>query len=273
MKERIEPTIEKKERGKNIFQRDIYYRHGEKTPEGKLAPEGFKQAEEIGEALETTEKGPKPYHSEVERAEKFAKTIQKVTESKKEYKARTRFELGLSGLSKEWIVEWQKRTKEEGGVAALEWYLSFGKEKPDAGTMSPYEMASRVARNILTHSKMAERYYNGSKVDLINGSHSPSLDVFIAIALKEQVEKNPINSKGENITEKMGGRFKTAEQFEVDTIINDEGEKTLNLLFRNKGYELAEGKLEEMAARVDKEKLMEETADQRKKRLEKEKKE
>jgi len=252
MIEKIEPKLEKKERGENIFQRDIYYRHGEKTPEGELAPEGFKQAEEIGEALETPEKGPKPYHSEVKRAGDFAKAIQEATKSQKEYKARTRFELGLSNLSKEFIAEWKKKTKEEGGITALEWYLSFGKEKPDVDTMSPYEMASRVARNVLTHSKMTERYYNDSKIDLINGSHSPTLDVFIATTLKEEIEKDPINPEGKNITEKMGGRFKTAEQFEVDTTIDNEGKKALEVKFRGKEYDLAKRKLEEMVSDLEK---------------------
>lgn len=113
-------------------------------------------------------------------------------------------------------------------------------------------MASGVAKNVLTHSKMAERYRTGSKVDMVNGSHSPTLDVFIATALKEQIEKEPINPEGQNLTEKMGGRFKTAEGFEVDTIIDSESKKSLILKFRGKEFPLDENKLEEMVEDFEK---------------------
>lgn len=127
MNEKLE---QKPEFGKNILQRDFYFRHGDKLDSGELAPEGFKQGEKIGEAMKTTEKGPKPYRSETKRAGDFAEAIREATKSSKEYgKARTRTELGFSGLSKEFLKEWAKITKENGDIAVLEWYLSFGKKK------------------------------------------------------------------------------------------------------------------------------------------------
>ena len=254
MEEKIEPILEKKEFGKNIFQRDIYFRHGEKTDTGELLPEGFKQGEKIGEAMETTEKGPKSYHSEIGRAIDFVKTIQKSTKSLKEYKARKKSELGeiLKRCSKEFLAQWSKKAKQDGETAALQWNLDFDKTRPDDKTISPQEMASRVAKIVLTHSKMAEHYYNNSKADLINGSHSPLLEVFLAVTLKEQIENNPINAKGKTLAQKMGGTFKTAEQFEVDTIIDNEGKKILKVIFRGKEYNLSEEKLEEMVNNLEK---------------------
>jgi len=249
MKEEFEQKIEY---GKNILQRDFYYRHGDKTPEGELSLEGFKQAEDIGKVMETTEKGPKPYGSEIKRAQDFTETIRRATESSKEYKTRTKKELGFSGLSKEFLAQWKQIAKEQGDDAVIKWYFAFGKNRPDANTISPYEMACRTAKNIFTHNKMAERYRAGSKVDMVNGSHSPTLDVFIATALEEQIEKNPINPEGKDLIEKMGGKFKTAEGFEVNTIIDGEGKKSLILKFRGKEFPLDENKLEEMVEDFEK---------------------
>ena len=218
----IEEEITREKFGRNIFQRDIYFRHGEKLPTGELAPAGFEQAKIAGEEMETTLKGPKVYHSEIKRAEDFGKTIQEATKSQKAYKARMRLEIGMTGYSKDFFKKWGELTKEKGANGVMQWWLDFGKEKPDPGTSSPFEIASCFAKHVLTHTKMPERYYSGSKVDMINGTHGSIIEPFIAFALKEQIERDPINPKGKTLFEKMGGAFATAEAFEVDTMIDED---------------------------------------------------
>lgn len=243
----IEEEMTKEKYGRNIFQRDIYFRHGEKLPTGELAPTGFEQAKIAGEEMETTLKGPKVYHSEVKRAEDFGKTIQEATKSQKAYKARMRLEIGMTGYSKDFLKKWSEMTKEKGANGVMQWWLDFGKEKPDPESISPYEIASRFAKHALTHTKMTERYYSGSKVDMINASHGSIMEPFVAFALGDQIEKDPVNSEGKNLVEKMGGAFTTAESFEIDTSINEEGKKTLKVKLRGKEYDLPEEKLEELA--------------------------
>ncbi len=261
MKE-IKPIIEKKERGKDVIIRDIYSRHGDKTPEGELAPKGFEQAKEAGGKLEKA----KPYFGEAQRAEDFARTAEESTEKSGGYKGRMRVELGgLIHLSGKWKAGW----KEKGaGTEAVQWYLDEYKDKErkpdDPGTMSPYEMACRIAKSVSEHSRMAERLYKGSRENLFNGSHSPIVEVFLATALKEDIEKDPVNPEGKTLMEKMGGQFKTAEQFEVDTVIDDKGEKTLKVKFRDKEYDLSEEKLEKMVSYLDKEELRKEKKEREK---------
>ncbi len=247
MKEKMEPKLEKKEYGKNIVQRDIYYRHGEKTSGGELAPKGFKQAEEIGKSLKVAKAGIKPYFSEFKRAEDFAKATTEATKTKKKFVARQRFGLGKKEY---WPPELMKKVKtvitEKGEEAGFQYYLDFGDKKPTPDSLSPKEVAAKFAKQVLTHVKMTDRYYNGSEVDLINGTHGFAIEPFLKEAISDQVEKNPVNLRGKTFLEKMGGKFKTAENFEVLTKIDEKGEKTIKLLLRDKEYDLNPEKLENL---------------------------
>lgn len=243
----IEEEMTKEKYGRKISQKDIYFRHGEKLPTGELAPAGFEQAKIAGEEMETTLKGPKVYHSEIKRAEDFGKTIQEATKSQKAYKARMRLEIGMTGYSKDFLKKWGEMTKEKGANGVIQWWLDFGKEEPDPESISPYEIASRFAKHVLTHTKMTEKYYSGSKVDMINASHGSIMEPFVAFALSDQIEKDPVNPEGKTLVEKMGGAFATAEAFEVDTMIDEQGEKTLKVKLRGKEYDLPEEKLKELA--------------------------
>ncbi len=229
------------------------FRHGKKTPEGELAPEGFGQAREIGEVTERVGIIAKDYGSPVQRAQDMARETANTLANKKvedpntgekltgeKYKSRVREGLSFAekGRMPQWFVRMlgPESTFKQSANKFLETYLAFGEKRPDKTTLSPKEMASRVAEVLLLQIRTIGRLKSGSKVNLADASHSPTLDVFIAEFLKEQIEEDPINPQGESLVEKMGGTFKMAEGFEVHVKTDEQGKLSADLSFRGKKY-------------------------------------
>jgi broad specificity phosphatase PhoE len=225
-----------KEYGRNIRQRDIYFRHGEKTTTGELAPAGYKRAEKIGKSLKVAQHDIKGYYSPWERTEQFTKTIIDATKKVKKFSARQRLELGRLKFSETFLHKIMQIREKEGANAAVQYYLGYEKQRPEKNLPSPKEIAADMAKHVLTHIKMTERYYNGSKVDLINGTHRFCIEPFLKEAIGEEIEKNPVNPKGKTFVEKLGGSMDFGQGFEIDTVIDSQGRKSVKLLLRGKEY-------------------------------------
>jgi len=129
----------------------------------------------------------------------------------------------------------------------LEVYLNFGEKRPDPDTLSPKEMASRVAKVLFDQIRMIGRLKPGSKVNLADASHTPVLDIFVLIAFKDQIEQDPINPEGKTLVEKMGGMFKTADGFEVKAKTDSEGNLSAKVFFRGKKYNIDLNDFEKLA--------------------------
>jgi len=238
------------------------FRHGDKTPEGQLAPSGFGQARERAETTERLGVIVKDYASPTQRAQDTGKEMSQTLadqelkdpdteETIKGEKHKSRVRDYLNFMEKEikpqWIMENWGALGKQGPNKPLETYLSFNEERPHQTTLSPKEMASRVGKVLYNQIRMIGRLKSGSKVNLADASHTPTLDVFIASFLKDKIEQDPINPEGQTLVEKMGGAFVTAEGFDIKVNTDDEGKLSAKIIFREKEYEIDMNELKELS--------------------------
>jgi len=238
------------------------FRHGDKTPEGELAPSGFEQARERAEKTERLGVIVKDYASPVQRAEDMGKEMSQTLADQElvdpdsgeeikgeKYNSRARDYLSFmeKGIKPKWIMENFGKLREQGPNKPLETYLSFNEERPHETTLSPKEMASRVGKVVYDQIRMIGRLKSGSKVNLADASHFPTLDTFIATFLKDKIEENPINPEGKTLVEKMGGPSDTAEGFEIKVNTDEQGKLSAKISFREKEYEVDMSELKELS--------------------------
>ncbi len=238
------------------------FRHGDKTPEGELAPSGFKQARERAETTERLGVIVKDYSSPVQRAQDMGKEMSQTLadqelidpDSKEaikgeKYNSRARDYLSFAekGTKPQWIMENFGKLREQGPNKPLETYLSFNEKRPDPTTLSPKEMASRVGKVLYDQIRMIGRLKAGSRVNLADASHFPTLDVFIASFLKDKIEQDPVNPEGKTLVEKMGGPSDTAEGFEIKVNTDKQGKLSAKISFREKEYEVNMSELKELS--------------------------
>lgn len=222
-------------------------RHGDKTPEGELSEKGFAQARQKGQAREVVGPGVKGYHSPEKRTKQTADTIVETipgqidAEEITKYASRARDQLHFKPVSKEFLAEWAKQGKNQ-----LEWYVN--QDKPfDAGTITAQQMADRAANFIYRQARMIGRLKDGSRVNLEDASHTPTLDVFVLKAMKDEIERNPVNPEGKTLIEKMGGGFETADEFSIRAQTDQSGRLSANMVFRGKEWPLSLKRLREMS--------------------------
>jgi len=238
------------------------FRHGDKTPEGQLSPKGFEQAREKAETTERLGVIVKDYASPTQRAQDMGKEMSQTladqeliypdtekTIKGEKYNSRARDYLSFAekGIKPQWLIENWKALSKQGSNKPLETYLSFNEERPDQTTLSPKEMASRVGKVIYDQIRLIGRLKSGSEVNLVDASHSPTLDVFIASFLKNKIEQDPVDLEGETLVEKMGGAFSVAEGFDIKVKTDEQRKLTAKINFRGKEYEIDMNELKELS--------------------------
>jgi len=238
------------------------FRHGDKTPDSQLAPSGFEQAREKAEKTERLGVIVKDYASPVQRAqdmgEEMSQTLadqelidpdsgEKIKGEKYNSRARDYLSFMEKGIKPKWFAEEFGKLRKQGPNKPLETYLSFNEKRPDLTTLSPKEMASRVGKVLYDQIRLIGRLKSGSKVNLADASHFPTLDVFIATFLKDKIEQDPIDAEGETVVEKMGGPSDTAEGFEIKVNTDEQGKLSAKISFRGKEYEVDMSELKELS--------------------------
>ena len=238
------------------------FRHGDKTPEGELSPKGFEQAREKAETTERLGVIVKDYASPVQRAQDMGKEMSQTLADQElidpdtgkmikgeKYNSRARDYLSFmeKGIKPKWFTEEFGKLRKQHPNKPLETYLSFNEERPDQTTLSPKEMASRVGKVLYDQIRLIGRLKSGSKVNLADASHFPTLDVFVATFLKDKIEKNPVNLEGKTLVEKMGGPSDIAEGFEIKVNTDEQGKLTAEINFRGKEYEIDMSELKELS--------------------------
>ncbi|MBS4035803.1 MAG: phosphoglycerate mutase family protein [Ignavibacterium sp.] len=238
------PTEKEAKFGRKVRFKIYFFRHGDKDGE-MLSQNGVEQAQKIGSSLEPTPT-VKGYSSQFPRARYFSENIVEMTRAKRKLNLRQGLDLGEENWFNEGFVNWWRKH-------GLKGYLDLKDQRPVVNTPSAEEVAARVAHHFLTQIKIPEKCYSGSEVTLVNTSHSGILEPFFIEALGKAIEKDPVNKEGKDFIEKMGGAFNTAEGFEVDVKIDENGEKTVKLTFRGKNYEVDFERLEELVKKYPKE--------------------
>ena len=117
----------------------------------------------------------------------------------------------------------------------VQWYLDNPEVCRENGVLTSRETAAEIAERAATELGMTERFYSGSEVRLINVTHGPKLEPFLAevIGLK-------------NI-EEMGGALKPGESFQFAVKIDENKKKEVKLLFRGKEYAVDEAQIKSLA--------------------------
>lgn len=229
--------------GRNVEIHAIFLRHGEKDEDGNLTEEGKKQAVELGGGLNSKD-AIKAYSSPVQRALETVKQVIENAPHDRKLNTRVRAEIGIPPSSKEFLKKFRELEKLAPGAAA-EWYLSFGQEKPDLETTSPHEVAESFAYVLTKYLRMADKLYSGSNIDLINGTHQGLPEALLKeIMVRRKGDEELV---GFEKLEDIGGALKFTEGMEFLIKVDERGNKALKLNFRGQTYDIAVGKLLDLA--------------------------
>ncbi len=125
----------------------------------------------------------------------------------------------------------------------MEEWLNYGDQRPDKYTASPLEIAQNVAVLIDHYTRMSEKLYDSSKVDLLNATHEFVLAAMIKYLLKKKVDNKVLS--GDEILKDMG-RMDYLENVEIKvTTGDDKKDKEIKVVLRGEEYELDMDKMEE----------------------------
>jgi len=242
---------------KNNEGRIYHQRHGKKDKRGNLAPSGMVQAIESGLGREPHDvTNIKVSGSEIERTKVTAALAAAGMAEKSEAagrpvrvgKARTKEGMSFKPFSDAAYA--QAVEVEKAGKDSSHWYWKEHREHGfDKDTISGQEMADRTAHDIYGEIKMIGRLNDGSKVALENASHTMPIEMFIAEAFGDEIEKDSVDPEGEDLYMRMGGSFKAAEDYEITAKTDETGRLTAVMQLRGKEYRVNLRKLREMSER------------------------
>jgi broad specificity phosphatase PhoE len=226
--------------GRDVTIHAIFMRHGEKDAAGKLTDVGREQGAARGAAL-----SPKDaIKAETATVARVMHTIQEVVKGAphdRKLNLRENTELNFPCSDK------FKNDYAAKGEAAGDWFLSFGKEKPDAETVSPEESAEIFAYMVSHYMDMAPRLYSGSEVDWVHGTQQA-----LAESLLQRIMIRDVDGKKVTGFEKMGdigGTLGYAEGMDFVVKTDEAGTPGIKLDFRGAEYDLDVAKLNELAER------------------------
>jgi len=274
--EKLPEQKEGKEFGKNIRVIIEFGRHEipGKTPEGMsadfLTEKGQKSAKERGQKIAEEKvagyaspklRAQETVDLELENVNEDIKVInQKLSGNAKEssvgqktdnvFKIKKRVELDTVKNFDKIMPEAKEWTKNQiaGGKKGTEldfiiqYYLDNSKRCEEFGVTTPREAASEIAYRAQKELKMTERFYNNTNVRLINITHGPKLEPFLKEALI-----NEDGSRGFESLEEIGGSLNPGESFQFKVETDEQGQRKVKLLFREKEYEVDEKTIEMLA--------------------------
>ena len=228
------PESREKEYGRNVEIHAVFMRHGERAKNGELTERGGEQAKSVGRSLEAKD-AIKAYTSPIQRAVETAEKVIETAQHEKKLKTRIRTELGIPPFSENFSEQLQKMETQNPDSAA-EHYLSFGDKKPDQGTASPHEVAEAMASVLARYFQMVDKLKSGSNVDLINTTHQGLPEALLKeILVRQEGDGKKI---GFSTLAEIGGPLKLAEPMEFRIKTDSQGNKTIQLYFRDKIFDI-----------------------------------
>jgi len=237
------PESKEKEYGRNVEIHAVFVRHGERAKGGELTERGIEQSKGVGRLLETKD-AIKAYTSPIQRAVETAEKVIETAQHGKKLKTRVRTELGIPTFSENFLEQLQKLETQHPDSAA-EHYLSFCDKKPDQETASPHEVAEAMARVSVSYFQMVDRLKSGSNVDIINTTHQGLPEALLKeILVRQEGDEKKV---GFSTLTEIGGPLKLAEQMEFRIKTDSQGNKTIQLYFRDKIFDIDLDKLNSLA--------------------------
>ncbi len=283
LKERGEDE-RRKEFGHNIYVEVDFDRHFQphKDPEtgaslDELAPKGHKQkrkaGKELSEYLEENDMQIKEYASEKLRAQQSAAEVNSLDEEQvtriinQPLSAELKEKLVKQGYDKGKLdrrrFDYLIRIKQE--LNPLKWGAEFKKEcllnpdgskrsydevvqywldhtDPTSETTSQREAAAALAYRLFTIERMTDKFYDDSDVLLKHKTHGPNPD-----ALLREIMVRENGRVGFDDVKEIGGAIKPGETVKFIINVDEQGNKTIKLKFRDKVYDVDEDKIKELA--------------------------
>jgi hypothetical protein len=258
---------EKNEYGANVTIHAIFERHGEKknekgTGETGLTEKGRINSRKFGENL-SARSAIKNYDSNTDRTIETGELAKTGSPTENKLKRRPREELAFHGSKGEFYnqlisirdelmgenpeklpeIEFERRRKEAANKQ-MDYYFSFGDQRPDPSTYSSVETAATVASLVKKYINMPSKLKNDSGVDLINSSHDLVLASFLKEVMVREVGAKKI--RGFDKIKEIGGVIDYNETFEILVKTDRQGQKTVKLIFRGQEYDLDLDRLEEL---------------------------
>jgi len=229
--------------GRNVELHAIFMRHGEADEGGGLTETGKRQVEIAGQSIDSADV-IKVYSSPIRRARETAEGIGETVTHDKKLETRTKLSLEIPNISEEFLdklVEIEKRSPD----TSTQFYLNFGKQRPDPETSSPQEIAEMMAYVLSNYFKMAKRLKSGSNIDLVNVTHQGLPEALLKeVLIQEDRDKQKV---GLETLAEIGGPLKPAESMEFRIRTNEDGDETVELYFRGKTFNLDLGKVDELS--------------------------
>lgn len=262
------PKFENQELGENVTIHAVFSRHGEKlldpkNPETALTPEGEEKSRIAGKNRPKVA-AIKSYTSDTARTKKTAEFMVEESPTETKMDQRLRDDIAFHYDEKGDFVKEAMRIKKEilgpdyknlapeeinqrlqqASNKQVDYYLSFGDQRPDPDTYSPVETASGIARMVDRYMKMSARLKSGSEVDLINATHDFNLASFLKEVIIREIDGKKV--RGFESIKEIGGATEFNEAFEIIVKRQDSAERTVKLLFRGNEYDIDEDRLNEL---------------------------
>lgn len=161
---------------------------------------------------------------------------------KNEFNIRTRKELDATAnfakimpIASAWADEQIKAgAKLDKYSLIVEWYLDNPEKCRENGVLDGHETATEIAERVAVELGMTDRFKDNSEVRLVNVTHGPKIEPF----LREVV--------GVENLEEIGGALKPGESVNFAVSIDDNKNKSVKLLFRDKEYPIEQNELEKI---------------------------
>lgn len=250
--------------GKNVRVRILLMRHGEKaSEEGELTEEGKKRIFEQFQKYELPKDKVKLSSPNVTRNLQTLHIIEKVVGPEKLGNSYVDTALGnvpenLGGIVYEGETDFSERFAErlksiaiaEGGNVLNQFYIDFESARPDEETLSPQELASKLAKRLLLEAKIAKRLKADSEVDFIHITGSTYLFPLLKEIAEKEISDDPVNAEGNNFVEKLGGELSFGEGIIIEETTDHSGNLSpLRISFRGKEYFIDLKTLQEIATK------------------------
>lgn len=127
--------------------------------------------------------------------------------------------------------EYAKNQKDAGSelddlTLIIQYYLDNPEKSAENNVESPREAAAAIAHQAVIEFKMTDRFYANTDLRLVNVTHAPRLEAF----LREVIQFNKL--------EEIGGAVKEGENIQFFVDIDDNRNKKITMVFREKEYKL-----------------------------------
>jgi len=128
----------------------------------------------------------------------------------------------------------------------IDYYLAFADQKPDTQTYSPVETAASVALRLEIVIRKVDRLPSDTTADFFLSTHDYVVAAFLQQVLVQKAGNGQETRGFKSLAELGGDPIAFLENIEIVVKTDEEGKKTVSLVFRNKTYGMDMNRLREL---------------------------